>query len=372
MATDDDPRLTRCTGGTCRHRQRPVGARPAATAPSTSAGRPATSRPIRRRSRSSPATRTTEGATGRRRQPWRRVGEATSSRRSPPARRLRRHAYMTWANFLPDEAPPPWTNTVAVLAHDRRRRHLVAPRPRRPGQPVRHRPGTEDPRAAERDAAGDLRPRRLGDRPGDPPGRALARRGTHVATRRWRPARSRFRLESPPVDPETGEHAAPAGLSQLGGRARRHRLRRLRGQPVRRRSGAIGVLRSRDGGVTWSSSPLPGVTAFAFEPAIAVDRHGTVGVIWYDLRNDRPGDGATTADVWFASSDDHGAILATRSTSPAPPICGPARPMCSTGSASTRGWPAAEWVRRRLRPGGAAGHERPDRHLLRADRPWPQ
>src|SRR3954468_6473884 len=26
---------------------------------------------------------------------------------------LRRHAYMTWANFLkPDEAPPPWTNTV--------------------------------------------------------------------------------------------------------------------------------------------------------------------------------------------------------------------------------------------------------------------
>jgi hypothetical protein len=26
---------------------------------------------------------------------------------------------------------------------------------------------------------------------------------------------------------------------------------------------------------------------------MAVDRHGTVGVIWYDLRNDRPGDAAT-------------------------------------------------------------------------------
>ncbi len=46
--------------------------------------------------------------------------------------------------------------------------------------------------------------------------------------------------------------------------------------------------------------------AFAFKPAVAVDSHGTVGVTWYDLRNDRPGDGALTADVWFAHSDDGG------------------------------------------------------------------
>jgi len=72
-------------------------------------------------------------------------------------------------------------------------------------------------------------------------------------------------------------------------------------------SGAIGVARSRDGGRTWSSAPLPGVSAFAFEPAIAVDAHGTVGVTWYDLRNDRPGDAALTADVWFAHSRDDGA-----------------------------------------------------------------
>ena len=72
-------------------------------------------------------------------------------------------------------------------------------------------------------------------------------------------------------------------------------------------SGAIGVVKSRDGGLTWSSSTLPGVSAFAFEPAIAVDSHGTVGVIWYDLRNDRPGDDALTADVWFAHSHDRGA-----------------------------------------------------------------
>jgi hypothetical protein len=71
-------------------------------------------------------------------------------------------------------------------------------------------------------------------------------------------------------------------------------------------SGVIGVARSRDGGVTWQSAPLPGVSAYAFEPAIAVDKHGTVGIIWYDLRNDRPGDAALTADVWFAHSDNRG------------------------------------------------------------------
>ena len=71
-------------------------------------------------------------------------------------------------------------------------------------------------------------------------------------------------------------------------------------------SGAIGILRSRDGGRTWSSGMLPGVSAFAFEPSIAVDSHGTVGVTWYDLRNDRPGDAALTADFWFAHSGDRG------------------------------------------------------------------
>jgi hypothetical protein len=52
---------------------------------------------------------------------------------------------------------------------------------------------------------------------------------------------------------------------------------------------------------------LPGMRAFAFEPAVAVDSPGTVGLTWYDLRNDRPGDSALTTDVWFAHSDDGGA-----------------------------------------------------------------
>ncbi|MFL5860437.1 MAG: sialidase family protein [Solirubrobacteraceae bacterium] len=72
-------------------------------------------------------------------------------------------------------------------------------------------------------------------------------------------------------------------------------------------TGAIGVVTSRDGGLTWRSEVLPGVSAFAFEPAVAVDKHGTVGVMWYDLRDDVPGDAALTADVWFAHSDDRGA-----------------------------------------------------------------
>jgi len=71
-------------------------------------------------------------------------------------------------------------------------------------------------------------------------------------------------------------------------------------------SGGIGVAKSRDGGLTWSSSMLPGVSAYAFEPAIAVNKKGTVGVIWYDLRNDVLGDAALTADVWFAHSDNRG------------------------------------------------------------------
>jgi hypothetical protein len=72
-------------------------------------------------------------------------------------------------------------------------------------------------------------------------------------------------------------------------------------------SGTIDIAKSSDGGVTWSGpTALPGVTAFTFEPAIAVDGRGTVGVIWYDTRNDRPGDAALTTDVWFAHSPDGG------------------------------------------------------------------
>ena len=71
-------------------------------------------------------------------------------------------------------------------------------------------------------------------------------------------------------------------------------------------SGAIGVARSRDGGRTWTPGTPAGAGAFAFEPAIAVDAHGTVGLSFYDLRNDRPGDASLTADSWFVHSTDRG------------------------------------------------------------------
>jgi hypothetical protein len=48
------------------------------------------------------------------------------------------------------------------------------------------------------------------------------------------------------------------------------------------------------------------VSAFAWEPVIAVDQHGTVGVIWYDIRNDRPGDGMTSADANVGGAGDVG------------------------------------------------------------------
>jgi hypothetical protein len=109
--------------------------------------------------------------------------------------------------------------------------------------------------------------------------------------------------------------------------------------PIRYRdtSGGIGLAKSRDGGLTWTSSMLPDVSAYAFEPAIAVNKDGTVGVIWYDLRNDRPGDAALTADLWFAHSHNRGSSW--RQTH----VAGPTDlqpypfPAASTMWASTRG-----------------------------------
>jgi hypothetical protein len=129
-------------------------------------------------------------------------------------------------------------------------------------------------------------------------------------------------------------------------------------------SGGIGVARSRDGGRSWTSTTLPGVTAFAFEPAIAVDGHGTVGVTWYDLRNDRPGDAALTADVWFAHSQDRGGSW--RQTHVAGPTDLRTAPLpghnCVGEYQGLAGLPAVFTLAAR------PGQGRPDRHLLRPDR----
>jgi hypothetical protein len=130
--------------------------------------------------------------------------------------------------------------------------------------------------------------------------------------RTWQPA---VEIGSRPVgfftDPETGVElpqpgfpssvVAPDGIVYVASEAS--------SSPA---AGAVSVARSDDGGVTWTSNDLPGVTAFAFEPAIAVDAHGALGIIWYDLRRDRPRDAELTTDVWFAASRDQGATWRQR------------------------------------------------------------
>lgn len=77
------------------------------------------------------------------------------------------------------------------------------------------------------------------------------------------------------------------------------------------KSTRLRIARSSDDGRSWRA-PLTAATigAQAFDPAVAAERDGTVGLLWYDFRNDRPGDSRLTADVWFAHSHNRGASFA--------------------------------------------------------------
>jgi hypothetical protein len=69
----------------------------------------------------------------------------------------------------------------------------------------------------------------------------------------------------------------------------------------------IMVATSSDDGLTFSTPRVvKSVAAQAFIPSVAVDSHGTVGVLWDDFRNDKPGDKALTTDVWFARASGPG------------------------------------------------------------------
>ena len=211
------------------------------------------------------------------------------------------HAYMTWANFRLD-VDPPWTNTVSFSR-------------------TRDRGVTWSPPVIVDQAspfAIDLAPRIQALS-----GRtllAIFARGdfeTQRATIQAVRSLDEGRTWLPPVeagfkpltdefhDPETGDILPQPGFpsSAVGPDGTVYVAFENSTSPT---SGGIGILKSVNGGRTWSTITLPGVSAFAFEPAIAVDKHGTVGVIWYDLRNDRIGDSATTADVWFSASKDGG------------------------------------------------------------------
>ncbi|MDH3918097.1 MAG: glycoside hydrolase, partial [Rhodospirillales bacterium] len=78
-------------------------------------------------------------------------------------------------------------------------------------------------------------------------------------------------------------------------------------QDTRFNSGLVGVVvaRSTDGGDTWSA-PVPvnrvaGVKAFL--PSVSVNAEGTVGVLFYDFRNDVLGDPVLSTDIHLARFD---------------------------------------------------------------------
>ena len=136
----------------------------------------------------------------------------------------------TWPGPTSSRSTLPRTNTARVLAHDRRRRQLVAPRPHRPGQarsPSTSHPGSSSCRTGR---CWRSSPAPTASRARHAPGRALARRGADVAA--GRAGRSPSRSQTF-FDPETGDMLPQPGYPERGGRAGRHRLHRLRGQHVR-------------------------------------------------------------------------------------------------------------------------------------------
>ncbi len=67
------------------------------------------------------------------------------------------------------------------------------------------------------------------------------------------------------------------------------------------------MVSSSKGGREWSAPRLASKGAVApFTPDLAVARNGTLGLRFYDLRNDVPGDSALTTDSWFRHSRDGG------------------------------------------------------------------
>jgi hypothetical protein len=72
-------------------------------------------------------------------------------------------------------------------------------------------------------------------------------------------------------------------------------------------SSQILFAKSIDGGRSWSKpAAVAKVASQAFLPSLAVGGDGTIGVYWDDLRNDRPGDGQLTTDLFYALSKNGG------------------------------------------------------------------
>jgi hypothetical protein len=71
----------------------------------------------------------------------------------------------------------------------------------------------------------------------------------------------------------------------------------------------IVMTKSTDGGLTWSApTPINQVpSAPAFSPLVHVSASGTLGVTYYDMRNDTPDPATLLTDHWVIRSTDGGA-----------------------------------------------------------------
>lgn len=67
---------------------------------------------------------------------------------------------------------------------------------------------------------------------------------------------------------------------------------------------AVQLALSYDGGVTWSRARSLQVNSEVIEPAVAFTGKGTLGVFFYDFRNDVSGDDDFTFDAWLQTSED--------------------------------------------------------------------
>jgi BNR repeat protein len=73
-------------------------------------------------------------------------------------------------------------------------------------------------------------------------------------------------------------------------------------------SSQVLLVKSVDGGLTWSTpAPVVAEASQAFKSTVAVSPSGTLGVTYFDFRNDVSGDQGLTTDLWFRQSQDGGA-----------------------------------------------------------------
>ncbi|HJU25025.1 MAG TPA: sialidase family protein [Casimicrobiaceae bacterium] len=68
----------------------------------------------------------------------------------------------------------------------------------------------------------------------------------------------------------------------------------------------IALSRSLDGGLTWSAPVQVNAvrSVQAFLPAVSIRDDGTIGVLYYDMRNDTPDPSTLLVDVWLVTSTD--------------------------------------------------------------------